>query len=145
MKILYYGLAGSKRGWEININQYHDKTIYSQLRDCNWTPNVEYGDLDQHTLLTPSKTMCDCLKDAFLPLYEQENELNQVIAKWLTQHGGLGLDVIDLNRDVAALKVTVGIHKKFYMIHRILAGEIFFIKRKNRYIHVSSIDKMNDY
>ncbi len=46
-----------------------------------WTPNVHYGYLDQHTVLTPGKTMRDVLKDAFLPLYEQENELNQVTAK----------------------------------------------------------------
>ena len=31
--------------------------------------------------LTPGKTIRDILKDAFLPLYEQENELNEVTAK----------------------------------------------------------------
>ncbi|NRG46863.1 ABC-F family ATP-binding cassette domain-containing protein [Bacillus sp. CRN 9] len=46
-----------------------------------WTPNVHYGYLDQHTVLTPGKTMRDALRDAFLPLYEKENELNEVTAK----------------------------------------------------------------
>lgn len=31
-----------------------------------WTPNVHYGYLDQHTILTPGRTMSDLLKDAFL-------------------------------------------------------------------------------
>ena len=47
----------------------------------DWTPNVQYGYLDQHTVLTPGKTMRDILKDAFFPFYEQEKELNEVTAK----------------------------------------------------------------
>ncbi|MBD7936470.1 MULTISPECIES: ABC-F family ATP-binding cassette domain-containing protein [Cytobacillus] len=46
-----------------------------------WTPNVQYGYLDQHTVLTPGKTMRDALRDAFLPLYKKEEELNEVTAK----------------------------------------------------------------
>lgn len=37
-----------------------------------WTPNVQYGYLDQHTVLTPGKTMRDALRDAFLPLYKKK-------------------------------------------------------------------------
>lgn len=46
-----------------------------------WTPKVRYGYLDQHTKLTPGKTIRDVLKDAFLPLLELENELNDITAK----------------------------------------------------------------
>ncbi|MDP4098629.1 ATP-binding cassette domain-containing protein [Paenibacillus sp. P96] len=55
-----------------------------QLRDngkVEWTPKVRYGYLDQHTKLTPGKTVRDVLKDAFLPLLELENELNEVTGK----------------------------------------------------------------
>jgi ATPase subunit of ABC transporter with duplicated ATPase domains len=46
-----------------------------------WTPGVHYGYLDQHTVLTPGKTIRDVLRDAFLPLFEKEKELNEVTAK----------------------------------------------------------------
>lgn len=40
-----------------------------------WMPKVQYGYLDQHTKLQAGKTIRDVLKDAFLPLLEQEQEL----------------------------------------------------------------------
>ena len=40
-----------------------------------WMPKVQYGYLDQHTKLEAGKTIRDVLKDAFLPLLEQEAEL----------------------------------------------------------------------
>ncbi|WP_028548222.1 ABC-F family ATP-binding cassette domain-containing protein [Paenibacillus sp. UNC451MF] len=43
-----------------------------------WTPRVHYSYLDQHTKLTPGKTIRDVLQDAFLPLYEQEKEMIQI-------------------------------------------------------------------
>ncbi|MGM0875180.1 MAG: ABC-F family ATP-binding cassette domain-containing protein [Bacillota bacterium] len=46
-----------------------------------WTPGVRYGYLDQHTVLTKGKTIRDILNDAFLPLFEQEKELNAVTDK----------------------------------------------------------------
>ncbi|MBP1995251.1 ABC-F family ATP-binding cassette domain-containing protein [Paenibacillus eucommiae] len=46
-----------------------------------WTPKVNYGYLDQHTKLTPGKTMRDILRDAFLPLYEQEKEMMAITEK----------------------------------------------------------------
>ncbi len=52
-----------------------------QLKDSGkveWTPKVRYGYLDQHTNLTPGKTVRDVLKDAFLPLLEQEQEMNDI-------------------------------------------------------------------
>ncbi|MEC0371500.1 ribosomal protection-like ABC-F family protein [Paenibacillus chibensis] len=49
-----------------------------QLKDdgkVEWTPKVRYGYLDQHSKLTPGKTVRDVLKDAFLPLLELEKEM----------------------------------------------------------------------
>lgn len=40
-----------------------------------WMPKVRYGYLDQHTKLTPGKTIRDVLKEAFLPLLQEEAEL----------------------------------------------------------------------
>lgn len=52
-----------------------------QLKDAGkveWMPKVRYGYLDQHTKLTPGKTVRDILRDAFLPLYELERELTDI-------------------------------------------------------------------
>jgi ATPase subunit of ABC transporter with duplicated ATPase domains len=46
-----------------------------------WTPRVNYGYLDQHTKLTPGKSIRDILRDAFLPLYEQEKEMMAITDK----------------------------------------------------------------
>ncbi|WP_068781556.1 ABC-F family ATP-binding cassette domain-containing protein [Paenibacillus sp. GM2] len=55
-----------------------------QLRDSGkveWTPKVRYGYLDQHSKLTPGKTVRDVLKDAFLPLLELEKEMMEITEK----------------------------------------------------------------
>ena len=46
-----------------------------------WTPRVHYGYLDQHTILTPGKTIREVLKDAFLPLIEEEKEMLAITDK----------------------------------------------------------------
>jgi ATPase subunit of ABC transporter with duplicated ATPase domains len=46
-----------------------------------WTPKVQYGYLDQHTKLTEGKTIRDILRDAFLPLLEQEKEMMAITDK----------------------------------------------------------------
>jgi len=46
-----------------------------------WTPGVVYGYLDQHTNLTPGKTIRNVLQDAFLHLFQVEEELNEVTGK----------------------------------------------------------------
>jgi ATPase subunit of ABC transporter with duplicated ATPase domains len=46
-----------------------------------WTPRVNYGYLDQHTKLTPGKTIRNILQDAFLPLYEQEKDMMAITDK----------------------------------------------------------------
>ncbi|EXX89893.1 heme ABC transporter ATP-binding protein [Paenibacillus darwinianus] len=55
-----------------------------QLKDngkVEWTPKVRYGYLDQHTKLMPGNTIRDVLKDAFLPLLELEQEMNDIAAQ----------------------------------------------------------------
>jgi ATPase subunit of ABC transporter with duplicated ATPase domains len=49
-----------------------------------WTPKVHYGYLDQHSKLAEGKTIRDVLKDAFLPLLEQEKELILISEKMAT-------------------------------------------------------------
>lgn len=49
--------------------------------NVEWTPKVHYGYLDQHTKLTPGKTMRDILKDAFLHLFILEEELTTIAEK----------------------------------------------------------------
>ncbi|WP_068775630.1 ABC-F family ATP-binding cassette domain-containing protein [Paenibacillus sp. FJAT-26967] len=46
-----------------------------------WTPRIRYGYLDQHTKLTPGKTIRDVLKDAYLPLIELEKEMMVITDK----------------------------------------------------------------
>lgn len=43
-----------------------------------WLPGTHYGYLDQHTVLTPGRTMRDALNDAFLPLFKKEERLNEI-------------------------------------------------------------------
>ncbi|WP_433957988.1 ABC-F family ATP-binding cassette domain-containing protein [Cytobacillus horneckiae] len=77
----HVGLVGANGvGKSTLMNIITGQLIHDSGR-VEWTPNVHYGYLDQHTVLTPGKTMRDALRDAFLPLYEKENELNEVTAK----------------------------------------------------------------
>lgn len=46
-----------------------------------WTPRVKVGYLDQHTKLTPGKTIREVLSDAFLPLFEREKEMLAITEK----------------------------------------------------------------
>ncbi|TDL33042.1 ABC-F family ATP-binding cassette domain-containing protein [Jeotgalibacillus sp. S-D1] len=46
-----------------------------------WLPGTHYGYLDQHTRLTPGRTMRDTLRDAYLPLFKKEEELNDITSK----------------------------------------------------------------
>lgn len=133
----HVGLVGANGvGKSTLMNIITGQLIHDSGR-VEWTPGVHYGYLDQHTVLTPGKTMRDVLRDAFLPLFEQEKALNEVTVKMadatpeeleelLEEMGqiqdrldaggfysleikiedaarGLGLDVIGLDRDVAAL------------------------------------------
>ena len=77
----HVGLVGANGVGKSTLMNIITKQLIHDSGKVEWTPNVQYGYLDQHTVLTPGKTIRDVLKDAFLPLYEQENELNQVTAK----------------------------------------------------------------
>ena len=77
----HVGLVGANGVGKSTLMNIITKELIHDSGKVEWTPNVHYGYLDQHTVLTPGKTMRDVLKDAFLPLYEQENEFNQVTAK----------------------------------------------------------------
>ena len=46
-----------------------------------WIKHVKAGYLDQHTVLEPSQTIGDVLRSAFLPLFEEEAEMNDLCAR----------------------------------------------------------------
>lgn len=56
------------------------QTVHDTGR-VEWLPKTHYGYLDQHTILTPGKTMRETLNDAFAELYKKEEELNEIAAK----------------------------------------------------------------
>jgi ATPase subunit of ABC transporter with duplicated ATPase domains len=77
----HVGLVGANGvGKSTLMNIITGQLIHDSGR-VDWTPGVQYGYLDQHTVLTPGKSMRDILRDAFLPLFEKEKELNEVIAQ----------------------------------------------------------------
>src|SRR5665647_2263971 len=74
------------------------------LRDngkVEWTPKVHYGYLDQHSKLAEGKTIRDVLKDAFLPLLEQEKELILISEKMAT---ATSEELDDLLRDMGDIQ-----------------------------------------
>nr|WP_295969704.1 ABC-F family ATP-binding cassette domain-containing protein [uncultured Bacillus sp.] len=77
----HVGLVGANGVGKSTLMNIITKQLIHDNGKVEWTPNVHYGYLDQHTVLTSGKTMRDVLKDAFLPLYEQESELNDVTSK----------------------------------------------------------------
>lgn len=77
----HVGLVGANGvGKSTLMNIITGQLIHDSGR-VEWTPGVQYSYLDQHTVLTPGRTMRDVLKDAFLPLFEKEKELNEVTSK----------------------------------------------------------------
>ncbi|MCT2343578.1 ABC-F family ATP-binding cassette domain-containing protein [Niallia taxi] len=77
----HVGLVGANGvGKSTLMNIITGQLIHDAGR-VEWIPSVHYGYLDQHTVLTPGKTIRDALKDAFLPLFKEEEKLNEVTAK----------------------------------------------------------------
>ncbi|WP_404469174.1 ABC-F family ATP-binding cassette domain-containing protein [Sutcliffiella horikoshii] len=77
----HVGLVGANGvGKSTLMNIITGEIVYDTGR-VEWTPGVHYGYLDQHTILTPGRTIRDVLRDAFLPLYEKEKELNAITDK----------------------------------------------------------------
>lgn len=77
----HVGLVGANGVGKSTLMNIITNQLIHDSGKVEWTPNVHYGYLDQHTILTPGRTMRDVLKDAFLPLFEQEKALNEVTAK----------------------------------------------------------------
>lgn len=74
----HVGLVGANGTGKSTMMNILTGSLLKDSGRVEWTPKVRYGYLDQHTKLTPGKTIRDVLKDAFLPLLELENELNEI-------------------------------------------------------------------
>lgn len=77
----HVGLVGANGVGKSTLMNILTGQLLKDQGKVEWTPKVHYGYLDQHTKLTPGKTIRDVLKDAFLPLYEQEKELMAITDK----------------------------------------------------------------
>ncbi|WP_313894196.1 ABC-F family ATP-binding cassette domain-containing protein [Psychrobacillus sp.] len=77
----HVGLVGANGvGKSTMMSVLTGELIHDEGR-VEWLPGTHYGYLDQHTRLQSGRTMFDTLRDAFLPLYQKEEELNEIIAK----------------------------------------------------------------
>jgi ATPase subunit of ABC transporter with duplicated ATPase domains len=77
----HVGLVGANGAGKSTLMNIVTGQIVRDDGKVEWTAKVHYGYLDQHTKLTPGKTVRDILQDAFLPLYEQEKELMLISEK----------------------------------------------------------------
>jgi ATPase subunit of ABC transporter with duplicated ATPase domains len=77
----FVGANGVGKSTLMNILTGH---LLKDSGKVEWTPKVHYGYLDQHSKLAAGKTIRDVLKDAFLPLLEQEKELMVISEKMAT-------------------------------------------------------------
>ncbi|CAG7629859.1 ABC-F family ATP-binding cassette domain-containing protein [Paenibacillus allorhizosphaerae] len=74
----HVGLVGANGVGKSTLMNILTGQLLKDTGKVEWTPKVNYGYLDQHTKLTPGKTVREVLKDAFLPLFELEKELNGI-------------------------------------------------------------------
>ncbi|MFB6363249.1 ABC-F family ATP-binding cassette domain-containing protein [Paenibacillus elgii] len=74
----HVGLVGANGVGKSTLMNILTGNLLKDSGKVDWTPKVNYGYLDQHTKLTPGKTVREVLKDAFLPLFELEQELNGI-------------------------------------------------------------------
>ncbi|GGD63787.1 ABC-F family ATP-binding cassette domain-containing protein [Paenibacillus nasutitermitis] len=77
----HVGLVGANGTGKSTMMNILTGKLLKDSGKVEWTPRVRYGYLDQHTQLTPTKTIRDVLKDAYLPLLELEKELNEIIGQ----------------------------------------------------------------
>lgn len=77
----HVGLVGANGVGKSTLMNILTGQLLKDTGKVEWTPNVRYGYLDQHTNLQPGKTVRDVLKEAFLPLYEQEKEMMAITEK----------------------------------------------------------------
>ncbi|MCP3775685.1 ATP-binding cassette domain-containing protein [Paenibacillus sp. MZ04-78.2] len=74
----HVGMVGANGVGKSTLMNILTGNLLKDSGKVEWTPKVNYGYLDQHTKLTPGKTVREVLKDAFLPLFELEQELNGI-------------------------------------------------------------------
>lgn len=77
----HVGLVGANGVGKSTLMNILTGQLLKDQGKVEWTPRVHYGYLDQHAKLTPGKTIRDILKDAFLPLFEQEKEMMEIAEK----------------------------------------------------------------
>ncbi|WP_025026720.1 ABC-F family ATP-binding cassette domain-containing protein [Caldalkalibacillus mannanilyticus] len=77
----HVGLVGANGVGKSTLMNILTGQLLRESGKLEWTPRVHYGYLDQHTKLTPGKTIRDILKDAFLPLYEEEKKMMEITEK----------------------------------------------------------------
>lgn len=77
----HVGLVGANGVGKSTLMNILTGKLLKDSGKVEWTPKVRYGYLDQHTVLTPGKTVRDVLKDAFLPLLELEKEMMSITDK----------------------------------------------------------------
>lgn len=77
----HVGLVGANGVGKSTLMNILTGSILRDSGKVEWTSKVHYGYLDQHTNLTPGKTVRDILKDAFLPLFELEKEMMVIAGK----------------------------------------------------------------
>lgn len=74
----HVGIVGANGAGKSTMMNLITGSILKDEGKIEWTPRVQYGYLDQHTVLEPGLTIRDVLKTAFLPLFEQEKRLTQI-------------------------------------------------------------------
>jgi ATPase subunit of ABC transporter with duplicated ATPase domains len=77
----HVGLVGANGVGKSTLMSILTGELIHDTGRVEWTSNAHYGYLDQHTKLTPGQTIRDVLKSAFQSLYDQEAELNEIIAQ----------------------------------------------------------------
>jgi ATPase subunit of ABC transporter with duplicated ATPase domains len=77
----HVGLVGANGVGKSTLMNILTGQLLKDSGKVEWTPKTHYGYLDQHTKLTAGKTIRDILKDAFLPLFEDEKEMMAITEK----------------------------------------------------------------
>jgi ATPase subunit of ABC transporter with duplicated ATPase domains len=74
----HVGLVGANGVGKSTLMNILTGKLLKDSGKVEWTPRVQYGYLDQHSQLTPGKTIRDVLRDAFLPLFEEEKRMMDI-------------------------------------------------------------------